>query len=90
MPGNVRSDAVEDRALELARQLSAITGIDVLELPDGVGSRLADIDIDSLVFIDFLVRTEKIFNYEWDEQTPPDVFESLISMARAMFNDGVR
>lgn len=81
---------MEGRALELAAQLCAITGIDVMAFPDGVSSPFADIDIDSLVFIDFLVRTEKIFDFEWDEQTPPEVFESLASMARAMLNAGVR
>lgn len=81
-------DAVaEERARQLAGHLANLTGIDVSELPEGFDTPLPSLDIDSLVFIDFLVRTEEAHGFEWDEETPPEVFETLGSMARWMLED---
>lgn len=77
---------VEERASRLAPQLAALTGIDVTVLPDGLATSLRSLDIDSLVFIDFLVRTEETFGFEWDEETPPEAFETLLTMASTMLD----
>ena len=78
---------VGERARQLATQLSHLTGIDIAELPEGFDTSLRSLDIDSLVFIDFLVRTEEEHGFEWDEETPPEVFETLTSMARWMLGE---
>ncbi|HXE94229.1 MAG TPA: acyl carrier protein [Gaiellaceae bacterium] len=84
MQADGRPDAIEQRARELATQLALLTGVDVTELPDGVATPLRTIEIDSLVLIDFLARTERTFGYAWDEETPPEVFESLLTIANEM------
>lgn len=79
--------AAEERARQLVGHLAQLTGIDVSELPEGFDTPLPSLDIDSLVFIDFLVRTEEAHGFEWDEETPPEVFETVGSMARWMLED---
>lgn len=68
----------------LAEQLAALTGIDVATLPTGLETPLRSLEIDSLVFVDFLGRTELEYGFEWDENTPPEAFETLLEMARTM------
>jgi hypothetical protein len=83
-------DAVNDvdrRARELSEQLSALTGIDVVVLPSGLETPLRSLEIDSLVFIDFLGRTEIMYGFAWDEDTLPEAFETLLEMARWMLAD---
>lgn len=91
MPGApAEGNAVaEERARQLAVHLASLTGIDVSALPEGFDTPLPSLDIDSLVFIDFLVRTEEAHGFEWDEETPPEVFETLGTMARWMLEDPV-
>lgn len=84
MQASGQSDEIGQRAHELAAQLALLTGIDVTELPDGVATPLREIEIDSLVLIDFLARTERTFGFAWDEETPPEVFESLVTIANEM------
>lgn len=79
----------EGRARQLATHLANLTGIDLSKVPEGFDTPLSSLGIDSLVFIDFLVRTEQAHGYEWDEETPPEVFETLGSMARWMLDDPV-
>ncbi len=84
MQAGGQPDEIEQRARELAAQLALLTGIDVTELPDGVATPLREIEIDSLVLIDFLARTESTFEFAWDEETPPEAFESLLTIANEM------
>lgn len=81
--GNAFS-GIEGRARRLAEQLAALTGIDVATLPSGLATPLRNLDIDSLVFVDFLGRTELEYGFEWNEDTPPEAFETLLQMARTM------
>jgi acyl carrier protein len=76
---------VAERARQLAARLATLTGVDVTTLPTGLETPLRGLGIDSLVFVDFLVRTEKEYGFEWDEETPPEAFETLATMARQMF-----
>ena len=78
------SEEVKRRALELATLFAVLTGIDVMALSTGLETPLRGLEIDSLVFIAFLGRTEKQYGFEWDEDTPPEVFETLLTVARCM------
>jgi acyl carrier protein len=80
----VSSDAVTARARELAAELAARTEIDVRAMPAGLETPLRSLEIDSLLFVDFLVATEDLYDFEWDEDTPPEAFETVTAMARAM------
>jgi acyl carrier protein len=75
---------VSEWAQRLAARMADLTGIDVTEMPAGLDSPLRALEIDSLVFVDFLVATEEEYGFEWDEDTPPEAFETLSAMARAM------
>ncbi|MHB2000600.1 MAG: phosphopantetheine-binding protein [Solirubrobacteraceae bacterium] len=78
----VVGDDVEGRARALADQFAILTGIDVLALPAGLRTPLRSLEIDSLVLIDFLGRTEKQYAFEWNEDMPPETFETLLTIAR--------
>lgn len=56
----------------------------MMALPTGLETPLRGLEIDSLVFIAFLGRTEKQYGFEWDEDTPPEVFETLLTVSRRM------
>jgi len=85
--GSDAANSVQGRAQQLARQFSALTGIDVTTLPAGLETPLRSLEIESLVFVDFLGRTEIEHRFEWDEDTPPEAFETLLEMARWMLAD---
>jgi acyl carrier protein len=72
------------RARELAADLATRAEVDVSAMPAGLETPLRSLEIDSLLFVDFLVATEELYDFEWDEDTPPEAFETVVTMARTM------
>jgi acyl carrier protein len=79
-----RAANVEQRAGELGVILAQVVGCDLTRMPDGLDTPLRSLGFDSLLFIVFLVRVEKEYEFQWSEDTPPEALSTIKAMAELM------